>query len=768
MNLPTIFNIAIGLIFIYLVLSLLASQIQEVIATILEWRAEQLTRAIENLVLGDTDIESPNTKKTYELVDKLFRNPLIRNLNQTSKSWGTRKIITQNKENRKTINPTYIPAETFSSTILSELDIPKAARVLTWLNAKRLIHYEIYNKIDKLLESVKTTQTETDNTNQAESGKITQQQKNVIETHYEELKKCLNDVLDDYKMERYGLSSTLIRLRTQIGTFKREVEECFPVEESSQPKDNDFSQASKSLKNPIDKIIDFIFTTDKNDSDLVTRLRPSLTTILDLLIPPYTSEQAIDFIFTSEKNNDKDIPTRPILTKFRNLFETSNTSKNKLLKTLNIFQNRLSKNKKDEIINFIFQPRENNYSLGASDRKYFSTLLELLVSPHTSKNSKLDAYQNFKSQLRDKSEQANKLKPPISLKNADDLYQSFTDIEKYFSSIDIEKSFESSPLAYKSFQEELKKQEDLKKSKDEKNSDLKDPEINDLYVSFTYAQEYFNKISYLLPESLRKSLYELALRSRIKALDVEQQLDGFKQEIETWFDRSMDRASGVYKRNARGFAFLIGFVLAVTLNADTFYIISRLAKDDALRNSIVSTSTKLVESEQSSNPSPTASPSPTPISSSPASPSPTVSPLSADKSSSPASPSPTPTLSPNVIDRVKDKVDQSLSEITLPIGWTDNILEEQLQRDIPSKEGETAEQKQNREIQNEKRKIELAPRRTKIFGRYVVPPEAIMIMGWLVTATAIMMGAPFWFDFLGLFINVRNTGAKPKSKTNKN
>ena len=88
MNLPTIFNIAIGLVFIYLVLSLLASQIQEVIATILEWRAEQLTRAIENLVLGDTDLESEIKKrKTYNLVDNLFRNPLIRNLNQTSKSW---------------------------------------------------------------------------------------------------------------------------------------------------------------------------------------------------------------------------------------------------------------------------------------------------------------------------------------------------------------------------------------------------------------------------------------------------------------------------------------------------------------------------------------------------------------------------------------------------------------------------------------------------------------------------------------------------------
>ena len=68
MNLPTIFNIAIGLIFIYLVLSLVASQIQEILATLLEWRAEQLTRAIENLVLGDTDPASEiNNKKTYDL-----------------------------------------------------------------------------------------------------------------------------------------------------------------------------------------------------------------------------------------------------------------------------------------------------------------------------------------------------------------------------------------------------------------------------------------------------------------------------------------------------------------------------------------------------------------------------------------------------------------------------------------------------------------------------------------------------------------------------
>ena len=37
--------------------------------------------------------------------------------------------------------------------------------------------------------------------------------------------------------------------------------------------------------------------------------------------------------------------------------------------------------------------------------------------------------------------------------------------------------------------------------------------------------------------------------------------------------------------------------------------------------------------------------------------------------------------------------------------------------------------------------------------------------GWLLTAFALMLGAPFWFDTLGKFINIRNVGLKPKSST---
>lgn len=39
------------------------------------------------------------------------------------------------------------------------------------------------------------------------------------------------------------------------------------------------------------------------------------------------------------------------------------------------------------------------------------------------------------------------------------------------------------------------------------------------------------------------------------------------------------------------------------------------------------------------------------------------------------------------------------------------------------------------------------------------------ILGWLITALAITLGAPFWFDVLQRFVNIRGAGAKPEKTT---
>ncbi len=38
------------------------------------------------------------------------------------------------------------------------------------------------------------------------------------------------------------------------------------------------------------------------------------------------------------------------------------------------------------------------------------------------------------------------------------------------------------------------------------------------------------------------------------------------------------------------------------------------------------------------------------------------------------------------------------------------------------------------------------------------------IPGWLITALAISLGSPFWFDLLNRLINLRNAGKRPENK----
>ena len=49
-------------------------------------------------------------------------------------------------------------------------------------------------------------------------------------------------------------------------------------------------------------------------------------------------------------------------------------------------------------------------------------------------------------------------------------------------------------------------------------------------------------------------------------------------------------------------------------------------------------------------------------------------------------------------------------------------------------------------------------------GKPAPPPWRLIarhLLGWLLTAIALSMGAPFWFDTLNRFMNIRNAGRVP-------
>lgn len=79
-------------------------------------------------------------------------------------------------------------------------------------------------------------------------------------------------------------------------------------------------------------------------------------------------------------------------------------------------------------------------------------------------------------------------------------------------------------------------------------------------------------------------------------------LESAQTRIERWFDDTMDRIGGWYKRTAQKLIFGAGFVLCLALNADTFQIAKELWSDEALRSAVVTQATGRVSEGKPLNP----------------------------------------------------------------------------------------------------------------------------------------------------------------------
>lgn len=69
--------------------------------------------------------------------------------------------------------------------------------------------------------------------------------------------------------------------------------------------------------------------------------------------------------------------------------------------------------------------------------------------------------------------------------------------------------------------------------------------------------------------------------------DAEGDITRFKRSLENWFDETMDRASGWYKKHVQFILFVIGFMLSVAFNVDTIKIVDKLEKDPVLREQMI-------------------------------------------------------------------------------------------------------------------------------------------------------------------------------------
>jgi hypothetical protein len=141
------------------------------------------------------------------------------------------------------------------------------------------------------------------------------------------------------------------------------------------------------------------------------------------------------------------------------------------------------------------------------------------------------------------------------------------------------------------------------------------------------------------------------LRTALTTLlqQTEGNLESFKTAVETWFNDSMDRVSGWYKRHTQWVQLILAAGLTFVLNLDSVSIVRALSEDNSgLLKTMAANAEKFVE--QTSNGSkPTGSPQPSPT---PAS----LHPDSPENSSNPA--------------ETLGQLRAELGDLMLPMGWT--------------------------------------------------------------------------------------------------
>ena len=191
-------------------------------------------------------------------------------------------------------------------------------------------------------------------------------------------------------------------------------------------------------------------------------------------------------------------------------------------------------------------------------------------------------------------------------------------------------------------------------------------------------------------------------RILLTAIDTAQgDMDKAVANIAAWYDSGMDRVSGAYKRATQKVLFVIGLFVAIALNINPLTIADYLYHDDSARAAVVARAQAAAQDHANGDSNPN---------------------YAAARA--------------------------ELDSLRLPIGWAGaRFWNPRIQ--LPFTTPDTS----------------VAKRSTSTIT-VLRPWEHIFspLFGWIITAMAATLGAPFWFDLLNKFMVVRST-VKPHEKS---
>jgi len=603
MNLPIAIDIAIGLIFIYLTFSLLASELQELVSTVLQWRAVHLKQSIEGFLSGNSTAYSQEAR---EIANRLYEHPSIRVLNHEAKGWGAQfpRLITRwipfRVFGQRHSGPSYIDSETFALGLLDTLGLNQMVQKLTVQRLKL--------RFEEMLD--------------VEAAEKVQQQ--------------LRGSLQAYE----NGSMTLDVLVDQVGDRIRSVDESLFERHFSDSSQRPFLLQQLTVK--------------------VTDILQASYLYLSLSWRAKLCRQALRLVEQKGGNRVSRSNTK-IGAQVVQEIRTWEQVPESLRRTLVVLAVAWMQKQREVNIKAVAQrPQKELQALGITERD-----LESIPQAELFYKS-FFVYEQAKQALEGKQ----------SVVEVEQLFQQLRDrgdLPSYFERV-LDQTLDALALI------------------------LMNPEVK--------------AIVDVIPLSVLESLQIPARKMQSQFDGVGEQLHDFQGEVANWFDRSIERAGGVYRRNARLVAFCIGLGIAVVANVDTLHVVDHLTQERALQNTVSSLVDK-IDAEQALNE--------------------------------------TGLPRQEFLEQLSEQVYPDL-----PVGWGPENLEQQALRDGTIEPSE----------QTEAYKGILVSPFSRTQGPGVAQFALRRLFGWLITGVAISMGAAFWYDLLSKFMQVRNVGKKPDTRQN--
>ena len=229
-----------------------------------------------------------------------------------------------------------------------------------------------------------------------------------------------------------------------------------------------------------------------------------------------------------------------------------------------------------------------------------------------------------------------------------------------------------------------------------------------------------------------KETIEAILRSaQVSAEKGEAAVAKVRKEFESWFNDSMDRLSGTYKRKAQLTSFIIGVVLAIFMNVDSINLATSLWREPTLRQAIVAQAQDYATTNQQ------------------------VPGAKTDSSGATVNP----------VQNIQE-LQVQLGALNIPFGWTSQPL--LLDASVPCTAA--APSKYNKQgVATQIMGVRIGSNCYPLINTPPFNADNILvwltkIMGMVITGAAAAQGAPFWFDILKKMVNVRSSGIKPEEK----